>query len=382
MIRNIHYARCCMKTRNPAFDMLRIIAAFSVVVLHAAAHPWYYLEVNSWNWFIANAYDALFRFGVPIFVMISGALFLQTDKEVSLKRLYTHNIFRLLVVYGVWTLIYVGKFYVQDIVAAGGTSLVENITSIDWKGFVKALLIGPYHLWFLPMLVGIYMISPLLRRWISAAPRRELEYFLFLFFIFQVGITTLSCFVKTPEVRTFLGYFQPEAVCSYVGYFVLGHYLASQEVSPKLDRFLFGMAPVGCAGNVVISALLSRRDGIPEGTFFDSFGVFTLLISAALFRMCVRWMQSREAGKAKPSKGQTKGAGRSSSRSLLHGMAMDTLGIYMVHLLIMESPPFIRLYEALPVSASIPLVSVAVFLISLGIAAVLRRIPFIGRYIC
>lgn len=348
-----------------AYDILRIIAAFSVVVLHAAAHPWYYLEINSWDWFITNAYDAAFRFGVPIFVMISGALFLQVDKELPLKRLYLHNILRLLIVYGVWTLIYVGKPYLSSLFAT------QEI-SIDWKVFIKSLLTGPYHLWYLPMLAGIYMICPVLKRWLSHAPRREQEYFLLLFVVFQISKTTLSCFIKTPEVHQFLDILQPEAVCSYVGYFVLGYYLSFHQFSPKFDRFLFAMLPVSFGANIVVSTLLSRRSGTPEGVFFDSFGVFTLLISMALFRICIGWQSSHKEAQTS----------QSTARRLLHGIAQDTLGIYLIHLLIMDSPSFLKLYGILPVAVSVPLISIVVFLLSLVIAAVLRRIPLVGRYLC
>ena len=72
------------------YDLLRILACFSVVMLHSAAQFWYTIPVTEPEWVIANSYDAVSRFGVPIFVMISGVLFLNNDREINLKRLYTH----------------------------------------------------------------------------------------------------------------------------------------------------------------------------------------------------------------------------------------------------------------------------------------------------
>ena len=71
-------------------DILRIVACFSVIMLHASAQPWYSLPVDGIGFKIANSYDALFRFGVPVFVMISGALFLAPDREITIKKLYWH----------------------------------------------------------------------------------------------------------------------------------------------------------------------------------------------------------------------------------------------------------------------------------------------------
>ena len=85
------------ETRLLHFDILRIIAAFSVVMLHSAAQFWYDLPISDPNWIITNSYNALFRFGVPIFVMISGSLFLNPEREANIRKLFTHNITRILI---------------------------------------------------------------------------------------------------------------------------------------------------------------------------------------------------------------------------------------------------------------------------------------------
>ena len=71
------------KERIIHYDLLRIVAAFSVVMLHSTAQYWYTLDIYSSEWIIANTYDAIFRFGVPIFVMMSGALLLNPGYELN-----------------------------------------------------------------------------------------------------------------------------------------------------------------------------------------------------------------------------------------------------------------------------------------------------------
>ena len=58
------------------FDFLRIFATLAVMVLHVAAQNWYGTSVPSFEWQTFNFFDSIVRWGVPIFVMISGALFL------------------------------------------------------------------------------------------------------------------------------------------------------------------------------------------------------------------------------------------------------------------------------------------------------------------
>ena len=60
------------KSRNISFDLLRIISAFSVVMLHVSAEYIHSNPVGSLDFQLANFMNSISRFGVPIFVMISG----------------------------------------------------------------------------------------------------------------------------------------------------------------------------------------------------------------------------------------------------------------------------------------------------------------------
>ncbi|MBQ7972421.1 MAG: acyltransferase family protein [Lachnospiraceae bacterium] len=74
------------KARNISFDVLRIISALSVVVLHVTTKFIMMNEVGSLDFRIANLINSISRFGVPVFFMISGAIFLDEKKEVTVKK--------------------------------------------------------------------------------------------------------------------------------------------------------------------------------------------------------------------------------------------------------------------------------------------------------
>lgn len=86
-------------------DLLRIMATFAVIFLHVTA-----VEVNSFsfsrNWYIATIGDSLVRWSVPVFVMISGALFLNSNKEVTCAEILKKRIPRLLLAYAFWSVLY------------------------------------------------------------------------------------------------------------------------------------------------------------------------------------------------------------------------------------------------------------------------------------
>ena len=85
-------------------DLLRVFATFAVIFLHVcgsellAASP-------SRNWYIEVAGSGLVRWCVPVFVMISGALFLVPSRKVTYREILTIRLSRLLIAYVFWTVV-------------------------------------------------------------------------------------------------------------------------------------------------------------------------------------------------------------------------------------------------------------------------------------
>jgi len=339
------------------YDCLRILAAFSVVMLHSSAQFWYTLPIHSKDWVIANAYDALFRFGVPIFVMLSGALFL--GRELDIRRLYTHNILRLVVLYFLWSAIY----GIYD-------CLIYRQT--DYKEILKELLNGRYHLWYLPMLIGIYMMLPILNNWVKHAEKRNVEYFLALFLVLKIGITTVTAFSDAYPVRYLVGFFdlsELDMACSYIGYFVLGYYVSHFGLPKRMVRWLYLSVIPAAICNVVLDTFLAFRRQEPQGTLYDSFGFFTLIIVLALFVFF-----TEKAGRIQ--------VGSKCSRLIEEG-SKATLGIYLMHVGALEVLEAKGLHTmTMPIALGIPVMSLLVVCACGILAAGLRRIPVIGRFIC
>ena len=353
------------KVRKLHYDLLRILAAFSVVMLHSSAQLWYDAPVNSRIWLTANSWNALVRFGVPIFVMISGAIFLDKQRELEPGRLYRHNILRLAVVYIMWSLFYGLWDYSRF-----DFSQLEPSQMKPWKLFVNEWVSGRYHLWFLPMMLGIYVLLPVLRTWVGHAQKKELEYFLVLFLVFQIGRETLRVAAYgRPIILSVLNTAKVEAVCGYLGYFVLGYYLERFGLPHKWHKVIYGAGILGEIANVICSNLIALHTGERRGDVYDSFTIFTFCVVAALF------LAAREL--------VSKWHFSSGAEVLITAVSADTLGIYLAHVGVLE-----WLFRVHPTwFTTIPAVSIpGLALLSFGVcmmaAAVLRRIPVIGRYLC
>lgn len=346
------------KTRKLHYDVLRVLAAFSVVMLHSAAQFWYDLDIRSKVWGIANSYDALFRFGVPIFVMISGAIFLDKAYTLDIKRLYKHNILRMVILYVIWSVAY-GLY---------------DARSWDWKvagvkGILRELLNGRYHLWFIPMIAGIYVLLPVLKSWIDHTQQKTIEYFLVLFFVLQILSETVRALTIMDEIHYILDLAKVEMICGYIGYFVLGYYLAHIGIKDKLKKILYAMVLPSILGNVVLGVLLAWKVNAPVAAIYDSFGIFTFIISVTLFVFACE-------------KGSNAKVGKTCSK-LLKELSANTLGVYVMHIGLMEYT-MDHGFHSMIVSniIGIPLYAMVCFIICALVAAVLRRIPFIGRFLC
>ena len=339
------------------YDLLRIFAAFSVVVLHSAAQSWYYLSIDSKEWFIANAYDAVFRFGVPVFVMLSGALFLGRDRAINIKRLYFRNILRVVVIYIVWSFLY------------GWYNKGFDIAALNFKEIIRMILDSSYHLWFLPMLVGLYVLLPILQSWVVTATKANIEYLLIAFFVLQIGKETVRALTISDEIHALLDVGHVEMICSYVGYFVLGHYIANIGIPRKWHKWIYISCIPALAFSIVLSCWMTMCLGTPTGMVYDSFSLFTFIVSGAVF-LAFTANKDRITQRVKLHR-------------LVRELSADTFGVYLIHLMVMyflnkhgiHSGMFFYLW-------GIPFFSVVVFVFSLLAAAVLRRIPVIGRYIC
>lgn len=347
------------KERQLHMDLLRIFACFSVLMLHTASQFWYTLPVQSAEWIVSNVYDSAFRFGVPIFVMISGRFFLSRPGEIDVRKLYSKHILRLLVAYGVWSLIY-GIWDCRFWMGNEG---------VGWKVYVTEVLMGRYHLWYLPMLIGIYILLPVLKSWVMHCSKKNMEYFLIMFGVLQIGFSTVKIlYIPASVLEVIYQFDNVEMVCSYVGYFVLGYYLYRYPLSKKAQKWVYAGGVLGLMGAIGVSTLDALRRATPVSTAFDSFSIFTFGVTLAVYVFFQEVL-----GKKSFKKGE----------KLIKEVSANTFGIYLMHLWFVEYLGDKGITTmSVNIALGIPLLAVVCFLVCALASALLRRIPFIGKYIC
>jgi surface polysaccharide O-acyltransferase-like enzyme len=120
---------------------------------------------------------------------------------------------------------------------------------------------------------------------------------------------------------------------------------------------------------VVLGNLLALHRGQAVGSLYDSFGVFTFLVVTALFL----WVQNSQ---------KTKEWG-TGSRRVIGELAADTLGVYLIHIGLLEGLKLWGLHSmTLPIVIGIPVMALVSSSLGMLVSAILRRIPVVGKYIC
>lgn len=66
-------------------DSTRVIAILAVVLLHCSVM---FLDASGMDYIVGSILNNITRFGVPCFVMISGALFLDERRKINLRSVY------------------------------------------------------------------------------------------------------------------------------------------------------------------------------------------------------------------------------------------------------------------------------------------------------
>ena len=353
IIRASHLTRA---DRIPYLDTLRSLSIIAVVLLHVAAWDWYRMPVASSNWQVLNAYDSLVRFCVPVFFMVSGALFLQPARNITIRSVFRKYLPRILTAYVVWSAFYA----VLGTYGPGGDGSLHTLAT--------QFVLGHYHLWFLFALAGLYLVTPLLRPLV--VDRKIAWYFVVLAVIFASLMPFLT---KLPFVGHLLSQIldtmRLNMVLGYSLFFVLGYLLSTMRLTRKRVRLIALLGVAGVIATFGLTSLLSIWRGEPSARFYDFLAPNVIASAVAVF-VLVRAFSTHSSIEGTPP------------HPLIALVGKLSFGIYLVH------PFFQWAYQQVGITAafaptiiSVPLLTLLIIVPSALVASLLQRIPKVGSYI-
>ena len=331
-------------------DLIRVIAVFQVVLVHLSYVIFFKEDLLSPNWIAANFYDSFSRMGVPLFFMVSGYLLL--NKREPLAGFFCKRFLKV----GIPTLFWSVAYLLWSVEAyRNGTMSPLGIA----LSMLKAIYLGnvEIHLWFLYILIGIYLVVPILRVLVSAASWRDLMYFIIIWFV------ATPLFELAQRILGFPTAMVIPVVTGYVGYFMLGYLLAELQ----LDRRGRILSLVGIVLAVAITFfgtnMLSVQAGPIDAYFYSYFSLPTVLATVCGFFLL------KDLGQKLGKVG-----------GLVRTVSATSFGIYLIHIFVVEllrkGDLGFHLYGWMgPSVYMIPLTALAVFFLSFVFVFVLRKIP-------
>lgn len=333
-------------------DYLRVFATFAVVMLHVATKNTNTCSVQSPEWLILNFYNSICRWCVPVFVMISGALFLNSNYSIS--HIFKKNIFRIFTAFVAWSFLYA---IVNVLIHHGGIG-----------SLIRQTIQGHYHMWFLFMIIGLYLFVPLIRAIVHSD--YLMKYFLIISFIFSFifpYIISLSFFAgeKIEELlqSIYKNIYLPQ---SYIGYFVLGYYLYKKEYTKKQRLTIYAFSLLGFVSTIALSTIHSHQINWDKGTFLNFLTVNVLLESVGVFVFFKYKIKKNH--KTVP---------------IILKLSKYSFGVYLVHVMLIETIYDLWGIYALSIHPiiSVPILTFIISIASFIISGIINHIPLLKNYI-
>lgn len=250
-----------MKDRDIAWDIVRSVAIILVILQHA----WSGLGMDVPAAGAACWFYRAFCLGVPLFVMLSGALNLGTVRPVG--EFLGRRMRRVLIPFLFWaTLVFIlsaamGKY--------PGVHGFGTAVTYCFSALLKGGINDSY--WFIYLLIGLYLLAPLLQRAFHQN-RTLLEYALLLWIAVQFFKAFYPDFLP---VRYYA--FQVDV---YLGYFLAGYYIKAY-LRDKAKLRLYGLVAFGCGAFL---NMLFRAKGGPAllAEMLEAVGLFSFLSTLTL----------------------------------------------------------------------------------------------------
>jgi len=275
---------------------------------------------------------------------------------------------------------------------------VHNINGqpINSGSIIQGILTGPYYqFWYLYLLVGLYLLTPILRVVMAQADRVLIKYLLVLWLLgtfILPFIYLLTPYQLDSNVLQFTG---------YAGYFILGAFLVTVQIRRLWLAILTGL---GVALTAIGTYVLAATVGGKEMYWFQLYFSPTLILASAALFMLLMTVQKPFGVHSPPiltpsiqpspnlmspenhSEAVSKTSGQSKGRKLLAVISANTLGLFLLHPMVLDALQkgyfgFTINGNTLNSVASVPLNTAIVLFVSLGILLALKRIPGLKKLI-
>lgn len=298
-----------------SYDYIRIVAMLLVLLVHVSAYVVIQYPTGT-EFVVGNVFNGLSRAGVPMFVLLSGALLLDERRSLDTKKFYKKTLaFMIFLTIG-WLLFY-GLFYA--VVLPGLKD--ETVPKGAFRDFLLTFQGSDYpHLWYMFLVIGMYLLIPVLRLFVKKENKNYVIGIIVACVVIQFLSKLMDLFTRGSviNVSEFVAKFHMESATGYMGYLLLGWYFAHYSLDKKTRISLYFLGAAAVVGSIVAVQYYIADISNIRGYLYNALSVPELLYGCALFVLIQSLCGDR---------GTNRGA------AMLSDLCF---GIYMIHILYLE----------------------------------------------
>ena len=220
--------------REENIDLLRIVTFIGIIAIHVSgAFLGIYKNnidtVNTLYKFTACLYNCIGRFGVPVFLMISGEFLLKNKKILNYKVFYEKSFKKIFLP----TIIFSIVFFIYKIII----NFLNNSNEII--EIIKNFIIGKpfYHMWYMYMLIGVYICIPILIKIKEKIGEKMFEKITYIYF----SISIICLWTTDSTIQ-----WNPGISVLYLSYVMIGYVISTKVREKSKLKFLIFTAISVC----------------------------------------------------------------------------------------------------------------------------------------
>ncbi len=346
------------KPRIEYIDWLRVIACLMVMTVHSSECVYsndysfsFPSELGRWSACLING---LMRPSVPLFLIASAYLLvpLKTDTFTFFRKRFTRVVIPFVIWLGLYSVL--PALWGDLTLAEAGANLRQT-----YINFIPAAS----HLWFVYMLLGIYLIIPVISPWLEKISRREEEVYLGIWLFTTLfwhlhesfGDVFGECWWNPFPVFYY--------VSGYVGYVILAHYIKKYIHWSTRKSLIIGGAALLAGYAYCVYSFYTRSFTVEAVSSLEmswqTTSIAPVIMSFGAFMMirCIRCPKLYPA---------------------VRTISSATYGMYLMHMLIL--PKIFHLFEPHMITpVLIFATSITTYLICFAITYPISKLPF-GKY--
>ena len=255
-----------------------------------------------------------------------------------------------------------------------------NSEALTSNSVLQGIFAGPYYqFWYLYLLIGLYLLTPLLRVIVAYAKWNIIKYLLFVWF---VGTAIIPLFGLYQSINPQILWFRESVftLTGLVGYFILGAYITKIKIRSSILYLILALSLIWTImGTYFLVGTLGER----YSQFFHDASSANVIITSIAFFLIISTLRRPKIPVQSPSEATIK---MSHTNRILQTISQNTLPVYLFHVMVLEALQ--KGYLGFKISVTtinpiieIPVITLLTLLISLGIIVSLKKIPYVKRII-